>query len=99
MTSKIVARSAECNTFAGNQLQQKTHWNFLWGFLPQNPINPNRYRKNGEWIEKTCPSEALSYVHARTNFAYLLISVSTLGLAVPQKIEWCCTPLDIPTEN
>lgn len=57
-----------------------------------------------DWAERPvqkCESTGLYRVQYHTNVAYLLASVGTLGLWVPQSVEWwCSTPAqeDTPDE-
>lgn len=62
----------------------KTVWTFFWGACQQN-INPTN-----------CVGPGLSEVTVHGNFGYSLISVLSLGTAMPVTIEWRCAK-DKPT--
>lgn len=61
----------------------KTHWSFFWGIL-----------KKEDWAagcSDTCAN--ISKVRVVTNPGFIIVSALTLGIAVPQKVEWdCATP-------
>ena len=59
----------------------KTHWSFFWGLL-----------KQGDWAAGCQPGSNMSQVRVKTNAGFLLVSVISLGIAVPQKLEWDCAP-------
>ncbi len=59
----------------------KTHWSFLWGLL-----------KRGDWSSGCQQGSNLSKVTVKTSPGFVIISVVTLGIVVPQKLEWDCGP-------
>ena len=59
----------------------KTHWSFLWGIL-----------KQGDWAAGCQQGSNMSQVRVKTNPGFIIISFITLGIAVPQKLEWDCGP-------
>ena len=59
----------------------KTHWSFLWGLL-----------KQGDWAAGCQQGSNMSQVRVKTNPGFIIISFITLGIAVPQKLEWDCGP-------
>jgi len=59
----------------------KTHWSYLWGLL-----------KQGDWPAGCQQGANMSKVTVKTNPGFVLISVITLGIVVPQKLEWDCGP-------
>ena len=63
----------------------KTHWSFLWGFL-----------KQGDWPAGCQDGSNMSQVRVKTNPGFIIISFVTLGIVVPQKLEWDCGP---PCQN
>jgi len=66
-------------------IQQKTQVNYLWGF-----IQPKDLRANCEGINK---------VRISTNLGYILLSVVTVGIVVPQKVEWVCAAENPPADT
>ena len=65
----------------------KTTWSFAWGLVTPKDIDPK------------CESERLSATTSKTNLAYILLSAVTLGIVVPQTVEWECAPPNPPIEN
>src|SRR6266550_3114977 len=59
-------------------------WAFAWGLAVEKP-------RLGR-----CDSLPLTYVTARSNLGFTLITVATLGLLAPIRLEWGCkaTPKD-----
>ncbi len=53
-------------------------WNFFWGFVTEQPEVDN------------CNGQALAEVTVRSNFAFDLLSVVTLGIVAPKTVEWRC---------
>lgn len=66
---------------------KETHWNLFWGLRPERPINAE------------CGEENICWVEARTNLGFLLISVASVGIAVPQRVVWQCCPEDPEVEH
>lgn len=59
----------------------KTHWSFFWGIL-----------KQGDWPAGCQQGSNMSQVRVKTNPGFIIISFVSLGIAVPQKLEWDCGP-------
>lgn len=59
----------------------RTHWSFLWGIL-----------KQGDWAAGCQQGSNMSQVRVKTNPAFIIVSFVTLGIAVPQRVEWDCGP-------
>ena len=59
----------------------KTHWSFFWGIL-----------KQGDWPAGCQQGSNLSKVRVKTNPGFIIISFVSLGIVVPQKLEWDCSP-------
>ncbi|MGZ5134549.1 MAG: hypothetical protein ACXWCG_05350 [Flavitalea sp.] len=59
----------------------KTHWSFFWGLL-----------KQGDWPAGCQQGSNMSRVRVKTNPGFIIISFVSLGIAVPQKLEWDCGP-------
>lgn len=53
-------------------------WSLLWGVVQEQPRVDN------------CQGQPLAEVHQSTNLGYALVSVLTLGIAMPQRVEWRC---------
>lgn len=58
-------------------------WTLLWGLI-ERPAPP----------PENCQGQALAEVRASSNFAYDLLSVVTLGAAVPVRLDWTCARPD-----
>ena len=87
-TTKIVTKY-DCNTVAHNTVNAKTTWTLAWGLVQPKDINPK------------CEAafNHLNKVVVKTNLGFILISAITLGGVIPQRIEWCCAPQNIPTDT
>jgi hypothetical protein len=59
----------------------KTHWSYFWGLLKQD-----------EWPAGCQSGSNMSRVKVKTNAGFIIISFLSLGIAVPQKLEWDCSP-------
>ena len=64
--------------------ERRTVWTFAWGLAHQN-IDAGK-----------CQGPGLGEVTVKSNLGYSLISVLTLGIAMPVTIEWRCAK-DSPT--
>ncbi|XZF14869.1 hypothetical protein ACTHGU_01925 [Chitinophagaceae bacterium MMS25-I14] len=87
MTTNIVSQY-DSNTIANNPVNRKTTWTYAWGLVQPKDINPH------------CDSSFnhLNKVSMKTNFGFILLSVATLGIVVPMRVEWYCAPPDPATE-
>lgn len=87
-TTNIVSKY-DCNTVAHNNVNSKTTWTFAWGLVQPKDIDPH------------CePSfNHLNKVTVKTNLGFILISAVTVGIVIPQRLEWCCAPQEIPTDT
>ena len=87
-TTRIVTKY-DSDTFANNPLNQKTTWSFAWGLIQPKDINPK------------CDSRFnhLNQVTVKNNLGFALISVATLGIVMPQRIEWACAPYSPATDS
>ena len=77
---------------------QKTHWSYLWG------LTNGKKEKNSDLFPAGCdPGSNISRMRVSTNPEFVLISVITLGIVVPQHLEWDCSqvkhPLIKPTHD
>lgn len=88
-TTTQVVTKYDCNTVANNPVNKKTTWSFAWGLVQPKPIDPQ--------CEKSF--NHLNKVSTKTNLGFILISAVTLGIVIPQRVEWCCAPPEIPTET
>jgi hypothetical protein len=61
------------------EAQSRTVVSWLWGLAQPSDIDEQRCNGNG-----------FAHVRARTNLGFSLISVVTLGIVMPQQIEWWC---------
>ena len=87
-TTRVVSKY-DCDTFDNNPLNMKTTWSFAWGLVQPKDINPK------------CDSRFnhLNKVTVKNNLGFALISVASLGIVMPQRIEWCCAPYSPPTDS
>ena len=65
-------------------VKSQTVWSFFWGNVHQDVHPPN------------CHGPGLSEVTVKSNLGFHLISILSLGIAVPVTIEWVCAK-DKPT--
>ena len=56
------------------------------------------FRWRPHTVEK-CGQDSLFRVEVQTNVAFLLVSVASLGLYVPQTVEWWCHAIDVSDEE
>ncbi|MEO8763900.1 MAG: hypothetical protein ABI416_06425 [Ginsengibacter sp.] len=84
-TTRIVSKY-DCDTFENNPLNKKTSWSFLWGLVQPKDFNPK------------CDSRSnhMNKVTIKNNYGFAFITVITLGIVMPQRFEWCCTPYSPP---
>jgi len=66
---------------------KKTSWTYAWGLVTPKDIDPE------------CTSKRMNSVTSCTNLGYILLSAITIGIIVPQTVEWECTPIDTPIEE
>ncbi len=55
-------------------------WSLAWGLVQEQPRINN------------CHDQALAEVVVRSNLAFDLLTVVTLGFASPKKVQWNCAP-------
>lgn len=87
-TTRIVSKY-DCDTFENNPLNKKTTWSFLWGLIQPKDINPKCDAR----------SNHMNKVAVKNNLGFALLSVVTLGIVMPQRIEWCCAPYSPATDS
>ena len=87
-TTRVVTKY-DCDTVSNNPLNKKTTWSFAWGLVEARPITP-----------KCDPRfNHMNQVQTKTNLGFALITVVTLGIVMPQRVEWCCAPYSPPTDS
>ena len=59
--------------------QGKTHWSYFWGLKANEP-----------WPAGCQVGSDMSRVRVSTNAGFIIISFLSLGIAVPQRLEWDC---------
>jgi hypothetical protein len=60
---------------------ERTAFGYFWGLVEPPPIDPQ------------CPGpKTMTKVRATNNFGHALITVLTLGIVMPQQVEWDCAP-------
>jgi hypothetical protein len=87
-TTRVVSKY-DCDTVSNNPLNKKTTWSFAWGLVEPKPITPNCDPR----------SNHMNQVQSKTNLGFALITVVTLGIVMPQRVEWCCAPYSPPTDS
>ena len=80
-TTRVVSKY-DCDTFANNPINRKTTWAFAWGLVQPKDINPKCDTRFSH----------MNQVTVKNNLGFALISVVSLGIVMPQRIEWCCAP-------
>lgn len=87
-TTRVVTKY-DCNTVANNPVNKKTTWSFAWGLVQPKDIDPK------------CEASFnhLNGVTVKTNLGFILLSAVTLGIVIPQQVEWCCAPQNIITDT
>jgi len=86
-TTRIVTKY-DCNTIANNPVNKKTTWTFAWGLIQPKDIDP----------KCEVSFNHMNRVEVKTNLAYIFLSAATLGIVIPQRVEWCCAPAEIKPE-
>jgi hypothetical protein len=86
--TRIVAET-DCDTFVNNPVNDKTTWSFFWGLVQPSDINPQCDTRFNH----------LNKVTVKTNLGYSIISVVTLGIVIPQHVQWCCAPYSPSTQD
>lgn len=82
MTSCMHMRVIAVNDSANPVANKETHWSYFWGLKQHRDIQ----------TDERCKS--ICKVTAVTNFGHILISAITLGIAVPQSLEYECCPYE-----
>ncbi len=59
--------------------QGKTHWSYFWGLVASEP-----------WPAGCQQGSDMSRVRVTTNPGFIIVSFLSLGIAVPQRLEWDC---------
>lgn len=58
-----------------------THWSYFWGLL-----------KAEDWDASCQEGSDMTRVRVRTNPLFITVSFLSLGIVVPQRLEWDCAP-------
>ncbi|MEP6626856.1 MAG: hypothetical protein ABJA32_02690 [Ginsengibacter sp.] len=87
-TTRVVTKY-DCDTFANNPINKKTTWTFAWGLVQPKDINPKCDTRFNH----------MNQVTVKNNLGFALISVVSLGIVMPQRIEWCCAPYSPATDS
>src|ERR1044072_6812364 len=77
-TTRIVTKY-DCNTIANNPINRRTTWTYAWGLVQPKDIDPGC----------EVSFNHLNRVEVKTNLGFILISAVTLGIVIPQRVEWC----------
>ena len=59
--------------------QGKTHWSYFWGLISNEP-----------WPAGCQQGSDMSRVRVTTNPGFIIVSFMSLGIVVPQRLEWDC---------
>lgn len=83
VSDMVVARQTSDQPAQAKHLSHvgKTHWSYVWGIL-----------KADDWPAGCQPGSDLSRVRVTTNPLFIAVSFLSLGLVVPQRLEWDCAP-------
>ncbi len=83
VTDSVVSRYVADEPARGKHLTHvgATHWSYLWGLLKQE-----------DWGAGCQTGSDMTQVRVRTNPLFITISFLSLGLVVPQRLEWDCAP-------
>lgn len=65
---------------ASTEYQKKILWSYCWGLI----------NKPKDFVVPNCDSTALNEVRYTTNFGYAVLTVASLGILCPTKVEWKC---------
>jgi hypothetical protein len=58
-----------------------THWSYFWGLL-----------KAEDWEAGCQQGSDMTRVRVRTNPLFITVSFLSLGIVIPQRLEWDCAP-------
>ena len=80
-TTRIVSRY-DSNRPVNNSVNKRTTWTYAWGLVQPKDIDPK------------CEASAnyMTKVTVKTNLGYIFLSAITLGIVIPQHVEWACSP-------
>ncbi|WP_162052298.1 hypothetical protein [Pontibacter pamirensis] len=83
VTDTVVSRNTSDQPERARHLSHvgATHWSYLWGLLPAE-----------NWDAGCQPGSDMTRVRVRTNPLFITVSFLSLGLVVPQRLEWDCAP-------
>ena len=87
-TTRIVTKY-DSDTFANNPLNKKTTWSYAWGLIQPKDIDPKCDTRFNH----------LNMVTVKTNLGFALITIGTLGIVMPQRVEWACAPYSPATDS
>ena len=87
-TTKVISQY-DCDTFSNNTVYKRTTWSYAWGLVQPKDINPGCDPRFNH----------LNKVVVKTNLGFAIISTLTLGIVIPQQVEWCCAPYSPPTDS
>src|SRR6188768_1013986 len=59
--------------------QGKTHWSYFWGIISNEP-----------WPAGCQQGSDMSRVRVTTNAGFIIVSFISLGIVIPQRLEWDC---------
>lgn len=63
------------------EYKSETMHSLFWGLIQSKPLRPANCES----------SNGIDELHVSTNFGYALITVATLGIWCPMKVEWRCS--------
>jgi hypothetical protein len=86
--TKVISRY-DCDTFSNNTVYKRTTWSYAWGLVQPKDINPGCDPRFNH----------LNKVVVKTNLGFAILSTVTLGIVIPQQVEWCCAPYSPSTDS
>jgi hypothetical protein len=87
LTACYTYRATVLNQPGVTETKGTTVWSFAWGAFSGSPPRIDN-----------CNGQPLSEVAVKENPGYWLVTIVTLGLASPKRVEWRCAPPH-PTEG
>jgi len=65
---------------SSTEYQKRVLWSYCWGLV----------NKPRDFVVPNCDSTALNEVRYTTNMGYAVLTVVSLGIVCPTKVEWKC---------
>lgn len=83
VSDSVVARHTSDQPARARHLSHvgQPHWSYFWGLL-----------KAEDWDASCQEGSDMTRVRVKTNPLFITISFLSLGIVVPQRLEWDCAP-------